>query len=353
MKFGYQGAFHADERRTTSATTRTCTYRVNNGVPNQFTMDLNPFSTCSSARDTRRCTRRSSGRVGRLTLQGALRYDHAWSYFPEQQVGPVAVPADAARLSGAPTGVIGYNDITPRVGVAYDLFGNGKTSLKVNVGKYLEAATNHNTYSAVAIRPRAWPAARRIGAPPPVTRAWTDANDNFVPDCDLLNPDAQDLRASGGDFCGAAQQPELRQAGLHEQLSIRRSSRAGACVRATGRSASRCSRSCCRASRSRSATTAAGCRTSRSTDNLRVAASRTSIAFSVTAPSDPRLPGGGGYVVSGLYNVSADEVRPDQQLHDVGEQLRRAVRRSTTACWSTSARGTRNGLTVQGGLNIG
>ena len=35
-----------------------------------------------------------------------------------------------------------------------------------------------------------------------VTRAWTDANHNFVPDCDLLNPAAQDARASGGDFCG-------------------------------------------------------------------------------------------------------------------------------------------------------
>ena len=33
-----------------------------------------------------------------------------------------------------------YSDITPRVGVAYDVFGNGKTALKVNVGKYLAAA---------------------------------------------------------------------------------------------------------------------------------------------------------------------------------------------------------------------
>ena len=72
------------------------------------------------------------------------------------------------------------------------MFGNGKTSLKVNVGKYLEAATNHNTYSLTN------PAARIagspvLGAPPPVTRPWTDANGNYVPDCDLLNPNAQNL----------------------------------------------------------------------------------------------------------------------------------------------------------------
>ena len=36
----------------------------------------------------------------------------------------------------------GYNDITPRMGAAYDLFGNGKTSLKVNISKYLETAQN-------------------------------------------------------------------------------------------------------------------------------------------------------------------------------------------------------------------
>jgi hypothetical protein len=35
-----------------------------------------------------------------------------------------------------------------------------------------------------------------------VTRTWTDADGDFVADCDLTNVLAQDLRATGGDFCG-------------------------------------------------------------------------------------------------------------------------------------------------------
>ena len=104
--------------------------------------------------------------------------------------------------------------------IAYDVFGNGKTSLKMNVGKYLEAATNHNTYSFSN------PAARIagspvLGAPPPVTRAWTDSNNNYKPDCDLLNPNAQNLSASGGDVCGVLSNTELRQADLQRKLRSR------------------------------------------------------------------------------------------------------------------------------------
>jgi len=80
------------------------------------------------------------------------------------------------------------------VAAAYDLFGTGKTALKTTFGKYLEAAFTGRAYASGN------PTSRIIQS---VNRAWTDANNNWTTDCDLLNGNAQDLRASGGDFCGA------------------------------------------------------------------------------------------------------------------------------------------------------
>ena len=140
--------------------------------------------------------------VGRLTLQGGIRYDRAWSWAPAEGNGTT----ETSRFNPQPisfertVSVRGYNDITPRFGVAYDLFGNGKTALKVNGGKYLEAATGDVIYSSNN------PAARiitRIGSGPAAARGWTDGNRNFVVDCDLLSPAAQDNLATGGDLCAA------------------------------------------------------------------------------------------------------------------------------------------------------
>ena len=91
--------------------------------------------------------------------------------------------------------MLGYNDITPRVGAAYDVFGNGKTAVKVNVGKYLQAATNDENYWANN------PAGRIVTSV--LARGWVDGNGNYVVDCNLSNPALQDNRATGGDQCAA------------------------------------------------------------------------------------------------------------------------------------------------------
>ena len=101
MKFGYQGAFLVDEPKR-SPTTSSC-LSVNNGVPNQLTR-RSPVSAIRPRRVRNDALyAQEQWTRGRMTLQGALRFDHAWSYFPEQRVGRHALPADADRLSARPT----------------------------------------------------------------------------------------------------------------------------------------------------------------------------------------------------------------------------------------------------------
>ena len=86
----------------------------------------------------------------RLTLQGALRYENARSFFPEGQSGLLAdsVFGGPRRTLPRGEGVIGYNDIAPRMGLAYDVFGNGQTAIKANLAKYWQSAANDGVYIA-------------------------------------------------------------------------------------------------------------------------------------------------------------------------------------------------------------
>ena len=60
-----------------------------------------------------------------------------------------------------------WSDITPRIGVAYDVFGNGKTAVKFNLGKYMQAFTATNTDLDLN------PLIRSVVS---TTRTWTDSN---------------------------------------------------------------------------------------------------------------------------------------------------------------------------------
>src|SRR4029453_8830078 len=81
------------------------------------------------------------------------------------------------------------------------------------------------------------------------------------------------------------------------------------------------------------------------TDNLVVTAADFG-TFSVTAPSDPRLPGGGGYAVSGLYDVNlpfGGQINNLQTFNDLLTSKPQQYQRYNGIALDVSAR-PRNGL---------
>src|SRR5690606_8987854 len=111
----------------------------------------------------------------RLTLQGAIRYEHAWSYFPEGRSGLVALDQPTDSRWGGPAYTLpaadgaNYHDIAPRMGMAYDLFGDGRTAIKVNYSKYWRSASNDDLYTIA--NPSATFAEN-------TNRTWIDGNGN-------------------------------------------------------------------------------------------------------------------------------------------------------------------------------
>jgi len=180
-KFGYQMR-RLDLLDKDQANHTQLAYRFNQGVPNAVTYYMPNFGRRTITKSNS-VFAQDSWTHGRLTLQGALRWDRATSFAPVELNGTT----DTSFLNPTPVtiqktaGVDAYNNITPRAGVAYDLFGNGKTALKFNYGKYLAYAANDSPYTST--NPGAT-IVRTVN-----NRGWTDSNNNKVVDCNLLNPD--------------------------------------------------------------------------------------------------------------------------------------------------------------------
>src|SRR5262249_50082122 len=73
----------------------------------------------------------------RLTLSPGLRWDHFNASIPEQSVAAGRfVPA---RQFDAIPDLPNWNNVTPRLGVSYDLQGKGKTAVKGTIGLYVQS----------------------------------------------------------------------------------------------------------------------------------------------------------------------------------------------------------------------
>ena len=224
--------------------------------------------------------------IDRTTFNLGLRWDYVRQDIPAQ---------DTSRFVDSPTGSVGpgtwaptrrwdaipnaanWTDLSPRIGVAHDLFGDGRTALKGSVSRYLRVDTIGMSASRNPVNASVTSA----------TRSWRDLNGDFFPDEDELGPYsnanfgrsvltnvfAEDVYSG----FGTRRHNWEYSVGVEQEILPRTSIDVAYWRRAQGNFSV--------------------------TDNVLVEPGDFD-PYCVTAPDDPRLPGGGGYEVCGLHDVN-------------------------------------------------
>jgi hypothetical protein len=331
FKVGYQGAYMS--AKTPTFVGQQISYRFNNGVPNQLTQRLGPTLTSNRTVPDAFYVQDQWTRA-RLTLQGGLRYEHVRSFFPEGQGVIEAHRFGPAFTFPKTEGVRGLNDITPRMGASYDVFGTGKTAIKVSMSKYLQAAFNGDVYTinnpAVTLQST-------------TARGWTDANRDFVADCDFMNPAANgECQAWANLNWGQLVQTTTVNPDVQEGWGKRNSDwqfSAGVQHELVPRVSVDVSYS----RRWWSNFFSTHNRALRPSDYDEV---------TLTAPSDPRLPGGGGYPVTFLMRNNNSVLGLSDPYYTTNQDFGDETHYWHGVDFTLNARLT-NGLQFQGGTSTG
>ncbi len=142
---------------------------VRNGAPFQVTVRTTPYTARERLVADLGVFLQDTWTINRLTANLGLRFDYLNNKVEAQSasggtwIGPRSFPA----LTDVPN----YKDLAPRLGVAYDLFGNGKTAVKATLSRYIVPNT-------VAVARLLNPFNTSVNT---TTRPWTDANNDGIP----------------------------------------------------------------------------------------------------------------------------------------------------------------------------
>lgn len=152
-------------------------YRTLNGIPNQVTFYTTPYAAPLYLEPFGAYVQ-DQWKVGRWTVNAGLRYDQFRTSYDPIDLPPVQYLPVARQYPGAE--VLNWKDLSPRLGVAWDIFGTGRTAIKATTNRYVLQEGKGNTNSVHPV----------IAATNSVSRAWTDANRDFIVQGDPLNPAA-------------------------------------------------------------------------------------------------------------------------------------------------------------------
>lgn len=171
-------------RNYTAFGTQAQHWDFNQGMPARIWQYARPLEDLQKLRAALGIYAQDRWTIDRVTLNLGVRYDFHEAYVPGQTTAELLwVPATTyAEVPDTPS----WKDISPRVGMSWDVFGTGQTVVRANFGRYVAS-------ESVATATANNPVNTRINA---AFRTWSDANGDFVPDCDLRN------RGANGE-CGA------------------------------------------------------------------------------------------------------------------------------------------------------
>jgi hypothetical protein len=178
-------------RYTTQEVNNSVSLTLNNGLPFSLTEFATPIQFHETVNYNAGLFAQDQWTIKRLTMNYGVRIDFLKASVDPQDIG--AGPFTPARHYDGLDNVPNWKDFDPRFGVAYDLFGNGKTAIKGSIGRYV-VADGYTIARAVN------PEQSTINS---TTRNWTaDPAGQLDPrlDCNLANP-----LANGS--CGAVAAP--------------------------------------------------------------------------------------------------------------------------------------------------
>lgn len=307
-------------------------YSLRNGVPSSIEQRTTPYLTQERIKADIGIFVQDQWTIRKLSVNAGLRFDYYNAGVLAQQAAATAfVPErNFAAVNDAPS----WRDLNPRLGVSYDVFGNGRTAIKASLGRYLGV-------NAVDVANANNPLITSVNT---TTRAWTDTNRDFVPDCNLANSLANGECGAYNNLNFGRNNPNatvwgdevLRGYGVRDYLwdfstEVQHQLTGGLSM-------------------------TAGYYRSwfgnfRVTDNLAVSPADFD-QYCITAPRDSRLPNGGGYELCGLYDVSPGKFGQVQNLVTQADRFGTQTRVNDFFAVNVNSRFA-SGIRIGGGIDTG